>query len=173
MEEFGKYGSASGQRQPQRRKCFDTLVVGIKQGQDRSRVDQTLSPPSRRCCNRARTRCLTCCERRGSPPRMVPKSAWRLCEAGLVFRRSQPLPGLPLGHDLVEKLGYARFMDSGRGFKPVFHFGRDAPAIYFAFVHVVQCRAYMMPSQIGMGKPPPKRSADYMPVPHEAINATA
>ena len=48
MEEFSKYGSASGQRQPQRRKRFDTpvvpLVVGIEQGQDRPRIYQTFSP---------------------------------------------------------------------------------------------------------------------------------
>ena len=49
----------------------------------------------------------------------------------------------PLGHDLVEQLGYARFMGSG-GFETVFHFGRDASAIYLAFAHVVQCATYMM-----------------------------
>ena len=56
-------------------------------------------------------------------------------------------PVEPLGHNLVEQLGYARFMGSGRGFETVFHFGRDAPAIYFAFVHVVQCTTYMMTLQ--------------------------
>ncbi len=57
----------------------------------------------------------------------------------LYFVVSSLLPIEPLGHDLVEESGYARFMGSSRSFEAAFHFGRDAPAIYFAFVHYVQC----------------------------------